>query len=156
MDRINISHACLSSVPPLGCEEFNCSECDPTQVKHPYCHEDQVIGCFMALHVQCGVVCRQVQVEDCYPGECVQEDSLSAMCKQPQTDNTPCDMFSCENCPGEEPGTGACDTPDRLIKCLVSPYPGAIECENLCTLITQDCPEGQQCQEDGQTAFCSP
>jgi hypothetical protein len=143
---------CIPEEPPEGCPSQGCSNCDRDQLGKTFCNsEDNVQGCFLALHPVCGLTCRSVVIQDCAETGC---ESIpdGAKCVDYGWDAW-CLEFSCEACGADGSESGYFCDGDDLVACvslgMVEGHcPVECTCEMICqTEVMETCPDG--CSEDG-------
>lgn len=160
LSQVHIGWVCTPEQPLAGCQEQNCRRCE--QAGGTFCNpsETEVLGCFLAVHPECGLTCAIVSV-----ARCEEENSHcmvmsgGAICSIYQVDGDICSAFPCEACPGEGPGSLFCEANAVTTCAAVSVEPGMCEsghcsCDQACTRVELEaCPAS--CSPDGG-AHCLP
>ena len=122
----------MSDTPEPECEGLACTDCQFDRIGLSFCGTEGMYGCFMALHGQCGVTCRQVLIETC-PGESCVDTDQGAQCL---IFSSWCEGFSCDGCPDDQAGCVFCDGED-LVACTAMNVhedmcPGTCACDRIC------------------------
>lgn len=147
LETLNVTQLCVSYPPTEVCASQGCAECGPDILGKTYCNGNQLLGCFIALHPECGITCELVLVSDCGPDGC-RGDVGDADCTTGAA--SPCSERACENVCGPAgigPGENTC-VAEQFATCLSLPF-NTGECKDACQLATQACPEPSVCVDDG-------
>jgi hypothetical protein len=160
LSQVYIGWVCAPEQPLIGCEKQNCRQCE--QAGGTFCDpsEAEVLGCFLAVHPDCGLTCTIVSVARC-DGEksyCM-DISGGAVCSIYQVDGDICSAFPCDTCPGDGPGSLFCEANAVTTCASLAVEPGmcttdACSCDQACTrVVVEACPGA--CSSDGG-AHCVP
>lgn len=157
---MHIGWACVDQEPLPGCAEQRCSACGPAG--GTFCDQEQreVLGCFLAVHPDCGAVCNLVTVETCsMQGNVCVAVAGGARCREPETDGDICNDYPCAGCPGGGAGGLYCDN-NAVTTCGSVEVTGEMcslvgcECDRACFHVPVEICDGS-CSEDGG-AHCLP